>query len=139
MIEKTLRKAAVGTVLAGAMVLPAATTVAPSVSLAACGGPYENSIATSTDLKLSKPGGKVTATVKVSTGGETPNGRLRLKVTGQEKQVADIGPKRKVKFKIDGLRAKKNGKARTYEVKAKFFGACKFKDSSDQSAIVVSR
>ena len=52
MIKKTLRNAAVGTLAAGAMILPAATTVAPQLQLVACD--YPDSRDTATTQELSK-------------------------------------------------------------------------------------
>ena len=69
MIKKTLRNAAVGTIAAGAMILPAATTVAPSLQMVACN--YPKSVSTGTDLDILPP------VVRSATGLPDEGGRVR--------------------------------------------------------------
>ena len=109
MIKKTLRNAAVGTIAAGAMILPAATTVAPSLQMVAC--QYPKSVSTGTDLDILPP---VVAPrqdfrtrVDVFAGNATPNGTVTVTVTAPSGDVVrqrsgDIGPNTRVVFVFGG-------------------------------------
>ena len=144
MIKKTLRNALVGTAAAGAMILPAATTVAPTIQNVAC--KYPKSIVTSTDLiapTVIQDHDTNTATVDVD-GQGGPNGTVRFKVVGPIKDDGTGGKKRKVAFKDvtngepvtftfgGGFKAGKN-----YKLKAKFFGNCRYRNSSDALIVTV--
>lgn len=141
MIKKTLRNVAVGTVTAGALILPAATTVAPQMQLMGC--EYPDSVVTST--KLSAPdtitaGNSYDATVDVN-GQGGPNGEVTFKVVGPITQKGDGKVQKSVTKTVTngapvtftfgaGL---KDGKK--YKLKAKFKGNCRYKNSSDQQTV----
>lgn len=133
MVKKPLRNALVGTTAGAALLLPAFTTVAPQIELSACA--YPNSIVTQTNISapaVIQDHTTNTATVDVDTGVAPPQGRVRFKVQGKKKVWAqyDGTP---VQFSFGG--AFKAG--RNYKLKAKFFGNCRFRNSSDQMIVTV--
>lgn len=135
MTAKTLRTAVAATASGAALLLPAVVLVSPQADAAAkC--KYPSSIVT--DTKLVYPtvivrGTTHTARVNVDgTGG--PNGRVEFRIgrhgSVQSAKVADGKP---VRFKFGpGLKS-----GRTYVMRAKFFGSCKYRDSSDQGKVTV--
>ena len=142
MIKKTLRNVAVGTIAAGAMILPAATTVAPSMQLMAC--EYEDSRDTNTKQTLSDyviSGGSVTSTVTVkSLDGGTPNGTVTVTVMGpgpdRVKSKRLSGSDTTVSFKFGGFGKRSEG---TYRFVAVFEGDCRYANSRDTDRLVVTR
>lgn len=146
MIQKTLRNSLVGTLAAGAMLLPAATTVAPQLELVKCQLKYKNTRTTSTDAQIKdplvRPRQAVNVNVKVFAEGENPNGDLIVnvfapngdRVRTQSKPVGD-GNKQ---FRFKGFRLGKK-KEKTYTVTARYVGNCKDKNSRGSAYFVVSR
>lgn len=145
MIKKSLRKAAVGTIAAGALALPAAGAIAPQMQLVAC--QYPDSIASSTDViidtPLVRPGAGVRVDVEVFASGRNPNGRVVLSVTGpsgkrvrtKEKAVRDGN----ISFVVGNFRLGKKRDQKTFKVTALYNGSCRFKNSSGTGYFVVSR
>lgn len=134
MIKKTLSKAVAGTAAAGVLILPAATTIAPQFELVKC--KYPNSVVTDTELiypTVIKAHTQHSARVNVD-GQGGPDGYVVFQIPDagimKQKNVNDGRP---VKFKF----GKKLDGGRTYTIKAKFFGKCKFRDSSDQGKVTV--
>ena len=146
MIKKTLTKSLVGTVAAGAMILPGAMTVAPQLELVKCMLKYKGTRPTSTDAQIQdplvRPNEAVQVDVKVFAGDGDPTGDLIVTVTGpngkrvrtKEKPVGD-GNKQ---FQFGGFRLGKK-KEKTYKVTARYIGNCKDKNSSGSAYFVVSR
>lgn len=145
MIKKTLRNAAVGTIAAGAMILPAATTVAPQMQLMACN--YPDSRDTAVDQTLSKYAlskGKVRSFVTVNNldGAEAPNGEITVTmyntngdaVKSKSKDIKKANNARK--FTFGGFGKKKQG---TYRFVASFNGGCKYSNSFDEDYATVTR
>ena len=138
MIKKTMRNAVAGTVAAGAMILPAATTVSPQIENMACN--YPNSIVTT--LKLNAPSvirahQRTRVVINVDAGGFGPNGKVRFRVVKaghvkrtQWTKVSKGSPV--VHHFGKGFKAGKR-----YKLRAKFFGNCRFRNSADQKVITV--
>ena len=145
MIKKSLGKALVGTVAAGALALPAATVVAPSMQLMAC--EYPNSINTTTDViiedPLVRPGEAVHVDVIVDAGGKDPRGRVILTVTGpkgtqvrEKKKDVDDGT---ISFALGSFKLGKKQDEKTFRVTARFRGNCRFQNSSGVAYFTVAR
>lgn len=144
-IQKTLRNAAVGTVAAGAMILPTATTIAPQLQLVA-GCSYPDSRFTDTEQELSRyviRKGAVTSTVTVDSlaGNDAPNGTITVSVYRpngglyKSKSKTITGSEDTAKFRFGGFRRAKQ--ARTWEFVATFNGFCRYTDSSDNDFLFV--
>ena len=144
MIKKTLRNSVVGTAVAGALILPAATTVAPQLQLMACD--YPNSVFTTTDVDAPaavRPGEAVPVSVVVEAAEGEPNGKLIVTITGPSgKRVREkdkgVGDGER-EFLFAGFKLGKNQDAKTYKVTARFIGTCKFQNSSDSVYFTVQR
>lgn len=143
MIKKTLAKAAVGTLAAGAMVLPATATVAPSIQLMACDYPDRRD--TNTEQVLSRYAvdkGRVTSFVSVSSldGGGSPNGWITVTVSGPGKDRSKTkklnGSETSEEFRFGGWGKKRQG---TYAFVASFDGFCQYGPSADTDHVVVTR
>ena len=143
MIKKTLRNAAVGTLAAGALILPATATIAPQMQLMAC--QYPDSQATNTEQTLSRYAvrkGEVISTVTVDNldGKSTPNGEVTVSVYRPNgdllisKTKTLSGNDDTVSFTFGGWGERKNG---TYRFVAVFEGKCKYSDSRDRDFLVV--
>jgi len=139
MIKKSLRNAVAATAIAGTMVLPAATTVAPQIADVACA--YPNSVTTATNIAaptVIKDHTSHTATVDVDPG--AAKGRVRFRIVGPLGHHSDV--QKNVWAQYDGSPvsfsyggAFKAGK--NYKLKAKFYGNCKFRNSSDALVVTV--
>ena len=133
MIKKSLRNAAASTAALGVVILPGATTIAPQMELMAC--KYPRSIVTDTEVIYPTViNARTVHTARVNVDGlKGPNGRVRFRVGKQDPQFAQVRDGKPVKFKFGGnLRG-----GRTYTIRAKFFGNCKYRNSSDQVVISV--
>jgi len=134
MVKKLLRNVVASSAAAGMMILPAATSIAPQIQNVAC--KYPRSIVTQT--KLIYPTvieAHTTHIARVNVDGKGgPNGTVRFKLGKHGdpvfKNVVDGSP---VRFKFG--ETLKGG--RTYVVRAKFFGNCRYRNSSDQGKVTV--
>lgn len=134
MITKTLRNFVAAAAVGGTMLVPAVTTIAPQVENMACN--YPNSIVTNTDIvapTVVRDHTANNAVVNVDAGGMKPNGRLRFKVQGRKPTWVQIRDGEPASFSFGG--AFKAG--RTYKLRAKFHGACRYRNSSDQMIVTV--
>lgn len=140
MIKKTLRNALAGTAAVGAMIAPGAMTVAPQIDNMAC--QYPNSVPTNTTIGSQRhfEHGKVgRATVAVVSDAGVPNGDVRLLVAKNHdvKWSSD-----RVPLPNDGTKGfdlPDNLKVGEYVLRAKFFGNCKWMNSSDRFRFEVDR
>ena len=144
-IKKTLRNAAVGTLAAGAMILPAATTVAPQMQLLSSDCAYPDSQDTNTEQTLSRyvlRKGAITSTVTVSNldGGSSPNGTITVRMTGPGPNITKSkvisGQETSETFRFGGFGKRKQG---AYTFTATFSGTCRYSNSSDEDTAIVSR
>ncbi len=140
MIAKTLKTAVATTAAVGALVAPGAMTVAPQIANMAC--QYPDSVVTNTTIASQRTferGEVGRATVTVVSDAGVPNGDLRVLVVQDGDTFYNSG---RVPLPNDGTKGfdlpdkLKPGK---YTIRAKFFGQCKFSDSSDRFRFEVQR
>jgi hypothetical protein len=137
MLKKVVGRAVAGTAAAGLVMVPAVTTVAPQLSNVSC--QYNDTVTTSTDLTLryvvAPYGARNVATATVSAGADDPAGKVRITVAGVGSWTRTLGDGNRVSQALP--RALDAGK--TYTVRARFLGKCRFRDSSDGAAYTVQR
>ena len=147
MITKTLTKAVAGTAAVGAMMAPAAMTVAPQISNMACA--YPNTAVTKVDIASQRnweKGDVGRAVASVTSEAGTPNGDVRLLVIGPDRKDAGDQPDTyfadRAPLPNDGTKGfdlPDNLRVAEYVIRVKFFGHCRFMDSSDKFRMEVER
>jgi len=135
-MKRTLRNVIASSVAMGSLLLPAAAIVAPQAADAAAKCKYPDSV--TTDTKIIYPtvilkGTTHTARVNVD-GKGGPNGTVQFTIGRHgNTQTANVVNGKPVRFKFGhGLKG-----GRTYVMRAKFFGNCKWRNSSDQGKVTV--
>ena len=128
MIKKVLGRSVGGTAIAGLVLAAAPVVVSPSIIPMACEG-YPTPPATSTTLTLQRSiatfGTRTTATIKVTTGGPTVIGQVRLVVNGNSRGLTPL-----VNGEVTRLLPRKLPARRTHTIRADFIANCAFAGSS---------
>ncbi|HET7735993.1 MAG TPA: Ig-like domain-containing protein [Nocardioidaceae bacterium] len=135
MIKKILGRSVGGTAIAGLVLTAAPVTVAaPQIVQVAC--PYPATIASSTNLTLSRYvaqfGAVTSATITVSSGAGTPGGQVRLVVNGKSKGLKTLSAGTATYQLPRRLAARK-----THTVKAEYVGSCVHQPSASTKSYSV--
>ncbi len=137
MIKKILGKATAGTAAAGLVLVPLAAVSSPQFVTVACD--YPDSVATSTDIRLTTVaapyGTQNTATVQVTSGTGTPQGKVRVRVIGKSSWLLTLDASGRA---TKPLPRTLDARA-TYRVKAAYKGDCDWRDSDDTINYTVKR
>lgn len=136
MLKKALGKAVAGTAAAGLVLVPSAASLAPQFATVACD--YPDSVATSTDITLDKTaapyGSTNTATVQVSSGAGTPEGKVKIRVKGVQTWTHTLSNGRASQSLPRTLDA-----GETYTVRGIYNGQCDWRGSSDSAFYTVKK
>lgn len=139
MFKKVLGRSLGGTAIAGLVLTAAPVAVSPSFVMVACEGyppPATTSLTLTLDRSFASYGTKTNATIKVTTGANTPvDGTVRLVVNGRHRGLSTLGPD----GVVTRLVPRRLVAGKTHKIRADFIATCLFAGDSDTKNYSVFR